>query len=138
MNFVAISEYQRRQYTDLIPVEHTVLHGIDVDEQLFKGESNRGSYLFNIGRITEVKGQDIAIAVARQSGAKLVLAGCVQNKKEDRAYFERLKKSIDLVVGVCRQPVNADYYDKVMKPILSSDKHQIIYIGELDASAKQH
>jgi glycosyltransferase involved in cell wall biosynthesis len=137
LSFVAISEYQRQQYTDLLPVTHTVLHGIDVDEQLFKNESNRGSYLFSIGRIAEVKGQDIAIEVAKQSGAKLVLAGCVQNKKEDRTFFQRLRKSLDLVVDVSRHPVNSDYYDRVMQPILSSDK-QIIYIGELDTAAKKH
>ncbi|MGE0826565.1 MAG: glycosyltransferase [Candidatus Binatia bacterium] len=137
LHFVAISDYQRQQYTDLIPVAKTVPHGIDVEDYLFKKESNKGNYLFSIGRITEVKGQDIAIAVAKQSGAKLVLAGCVQNKKEDREFFTRLQKSIDLIVDVGRQPMNGDYYDKVMKPILSSDK-QIIYIGELDTAAKKH
>ena len=137
LHFVAISDYQRRQYTDLIPVEKTVPHGIDVEDYWFKDESNRGNYLFSIGRITEVKGQDIAIAVAKQSGAKLVLAGCVQNKREDRAFFTRLQQSIDLIVDVGPHPVNSDYYDKVMKPILSSNK-QIIYIGELDTAAKKH
>jgi glycosyltransferase involved in cell wall biosynthesis len=137
LQFVAISEYQRRQYTHLLPVVKTVPHGIDVEEYSFKKESNRGNYLFSIGRITGVKGQDTAIAVAKQSGAKLVLAGCVQNKREDWAFFTRLKKSIDLIVDVGRHPVNGDYYDTVMKPILSSDK-QIIYIGELDNAAKKH
>lgn len=135
--FIAISDYQRRQYTDLIPVAKTVPHGIDVEDYLFKKESNRGTYLFSIGRITEVKGQDIAIAVAKQSGAKLILAGCVQNKREDRDFFTHLKKSIDLIVDVGRHPVNGDYYDQVMKPILSSDK-QVIYIGELGTAAKKH
>jgi glycosyltransferase involved in cell wall biosynthesis len=84
-----------------------------------------------------VKGQDVAIAVAKQSGAKLILSGCVQNKREDRDFFTRLKKSIDLIVDVGRHPVNGDYYDQVMKPLLSSDK-QVIYIGELDSEAKKH
>jgi glycosyltransferase involved in cell wall biosynthesis len=135
--FIAISDYQRRQYTDFVPVAKTVPHGIDVEDYLFKKESNRGTYLFSIGRITEVKGQDIAIAVAKQSGAKLILAGCVQNKREDRDFFTHLKKSIDLIVDVGRHPVNGDYYDQVMKPILSSDK-QVIYIGELGTAAKKH
>lgn len=137
LHFVAISDYQRRQYTDLIPVVKTVPHGIDVEAYLCKEESAQGNYLFSIGRITEVKGQDIAIAVAKQSGARLVLAGCVQNKKEDRDFFTHLRKSIDLIVDVSPHPVKEDYYDKVMKPILSSDK-QIIYIGELDTAAKKH
>jgi glycosyltransferase involved in cell wall biosynthesis len=137
LHFIAISHYQRRQYTDLVPVAKTVPHGIDVEDYMFKKESNGGNYLFSIGRITEVKGQDVAIAVAKQSGAKLILSGCVQNKREDRDFFTRLKKSIDLIVDVGRHPVNGDYYDQVMKPLLSSDK-QVIYIGELDSEAKKH
>lgn len=137
LHFVAISEYQMRQYSDLIPVAKTVLHGIDVEEYLFKEKPDRENYLFSIGRITEVKGQDTAIEVAKQSGSKLILAGCVQNKMEDRAFFERLMRSIDLVVDVGRHPVDGDYYGNVMKPILSSNK-QIIYIGELGTEAKKH
>ena len=137
LNFVAISNYQRRQYRDLIPVAKVVPHGIDVADYLFKKEANKGSYLFSIGRIAAVKGQDVAIEVAKQSGTKLVLAGCVQNKREDQEFFRELKKSIDLIVDVGRYPVNADYYDQVMRPILSSDK-QIIYVGELDTEAKKH
>jgi glycosyltransferase involved in cell wall biosynthesis len=137
LHFTAISDYQRRQYMDLVPVAKTVPHGIDVEDYLFKQESNGVNYLFSIGRITEVKGQDIAIEVAKQSGAKLILAGCVQNKREDRDFFTRLKKSIDLIVDVGRHPVTGDYYDQVMKPILASDQ-QVIYIGELDTAAKKH
>lgn len=136
-HFVAISEYQKRQYTDLITVAKTVLHGIDVEEYPFKEKPDRENYLFTIGRITRVKGQDKAIEVAKQSGSKLILAGCVQNKMEDRAFFACLKKSIDLVVDVGRHPVDGDYYGNVMKPILSSNK-QIIYIGELGTAAKKH
>jgi glycosyltransferase involved in cell wall biosynthesis len=137
LHSVAISEFQRRQYAGLTPVAKTVPHGVDAGECSFKEEPNPGSYLFHIGRITEVKGQDVAIAVARRSGAKLILAGCVQNKREDHAFFAELKKSIDLIVDAGQYPVTGDYYDKVMKPILSNDK-QIIYVGELDGAAKKH
>ena len=137
LHCIAISDYQKLQYDDLIQVVKTVPHGIDVDDYQFKQESNRGSYLFSIGRITSVKGQDIAIDVAKRAGAQLILAGCIQDKQEDRAFFARLKKSINLVVDVSRYPVNADYYEAVMKPILSSKK-QIIYVGELGSAAKKH
>src|SRR6266550_1986255 len=94
MHYVAISEYQRRQYAHLIPV-------------------------------------------AKTSGSKLILAGCVQEKAEDKAYFERLGTSIDLVVDVGRYPVDGRYYQDVMKPILSRNE-QIIYIGELSTAAKKY
>jgi glycosyltransferase involved in cell wall biosynthesis len=136
-HFVSISRFQRRQYAGLVPVAGTVTHGVDLDEYPFQEESCGAPYLFSIGRITREKGQDVAIEVARRSGAKLILAGCVQDKRDDRSFFASLEKSFDLVVNVGKQPVNGDYFDRVMKPILSSDK-QIIYIGELGTEAKKH
>jgi len=137
VHFTAISEHQRKQYAGLLPVTRTVPHGIDVDDYHFEQTSNRGSYLFSIGRITSVKGQDLAIEVAKRAGAKLILAGCVQNKEADRAFFARLQPSIDLAVDLGGQPAGDDYYERVMKPLLSSGK-QCIYVGELDAAAKKH
>jgi glycosyltransferase involved in cell wall biosynthesis len=133
---VAISDYQRGQYADLEPVAETIPHGVDVEAYAFRDQPSATPYLFNIGRITRDKGQDIAVEVAKQSGAKLILAGCVQNKTDDRAFFSSLHHSFDLVVDLSQEPVNDDYFDRVMKPILSSEK-QIIYLGELGTAAKK-
>ncbi|MFH1288171.1 MAG: glycosyltransferase, partial [bacterium] len=86
--------------------------------------------------ITQDKGQDKAIEVARKTGSRLILAGNVQNKTNDRAFFEELKRSIGLVTDAGKFPAGSDYYEKVMKPILDSDK-QIIYIGEVDSVQKK-
>ena len=137
MHYAAISEYQRRQYAHLIPVAKTIPHGLDTNEYPFNERPDSPGYLFNIGRITSVKGQDSAIDVAKKSGSKLILAGCVQEKPEDKAYFERLGTSIDLVVDVSRLPVGRSYYEDVMKPILSRNE-QIVYIGELSTEAKKY
>src|SRR6185437_11037946 len=80
---VAISEYQRRQYQAILDVPDVIPHGIDVEDYSFEGTHERAPYLFHIGRITEDKGQDVAIEVARRTGKKLILAGCVQNKDAD-------------------------------------------------------
>ena len=137
LHFTAISEYQRRQYADLLPVTATIPHGVDVEDYSFAQAPYSGQYLLNIGRITEVKGQDIAIEAAKRSGARLIIAGCVQNKSEDRAFFEGLKPAFDLIADVGQSVATPHYYDTVMKPILSSTK-QIIYVGELGAAAKKH
>ena len=137
VHWVAISEHQRRQYAGLIPIEHTIPHGIDVDRYEFGGMSAPTPYLFSIGRLTQVKGQDTAIEVAKRSGTKLILAGCVQNKPEDRAFFQQLRPSIDFTVDLSHVPVDAGYYDRVMKPILSSD-NQIVYVGELNDASKKY
>jgi glycosyltransferase involved in cell wall biosynthesis len=60
----------------------------------------------------------------------------VQNKEKDRTFFKNLKKSIDLVTDAGKPFTGRDYYEKVMKPILDSDK-QIIYIGEVDSNQKK-
>ena len=116
MHYVAISEYQRRQYAHLIPVAKTIPHGLDTNEYPFNERPDSADYLFNIGRITSVKGQDSAIDVAKKSGSKLILAGCVQEKAEDKAYFERLGTSIDLVVDVPAAFAPIDVLDALDRP----------------------
>ena len=128
--FVPISKYQKNQHHGLVNTMNVVHHGIDVEEYPFKNEPDKESYLFTIGRITKVKGQDKAIEVAKKTGSKLIIAGKVQNKPKDREFFEGLKKSIDLCADVGKYPADNDYYEKVIKPLLDCDK-QIIYIGEI-------
>lgn len=134
--FVPISEYQRRQHHGLINAQKVIHHGIDVGRYPFKKNPDKKSYLFTIGRITEDKGQDKAIEVAKRTGSRLIIAGNVQNKAKDRCFFKNLKDSIDLSVNVGKYPVEKNYYRKVMKPILDSGK-QIVYIGEINSAQKK-
>jgi glycosyltransferase involved in cell wall biosynthesis len=132
----AISEYQKREYNYLVNAENVVYHGIDVEEYPVKKEPDKGSYLFTIGRVTRDKGQDKAVELAKKTGSKLIIAGCVQNKPADREYFAGFKNFIDLSVKVGKYPVGNDYYDRVIKPLLYCDK-QIIYIGEISSRHKK-
>ncbi len=133
----AISEYQKEQYRKLVNAENVVYHGIDVEEYPVKKEPDKGSYLFTIGRVTSDKGQDKAIELARKTGSKLIIAGCVQNKAADREFFTVLKNDIDLSVEVSKYSSDNDYYGGVIKPLLECDK-QIIYIGEISSEHKKH
>ncbi len=133
--FAAISGYQKEQYKDLVNAENVVHHGIDVEKYPVKEEPDKGSYLFTIGRVTRDKGQDKAIEIAKKTGSKLVIAGCVQNKAADREFFASMKDSIDLFVEDSEYLDDNDYYDGVIKPLLDCDK-QIIYIGELSSEHK--
>jgi glycosyltransferase involved in cell wall biosynthesis len=131
---VAISEYQRVQYSGLIPVARTIPHGIGVDDYPLNAEPSGETYLFCIGRMTEDKGQDTAVEVARRAGSTLILAGGVQDKAEDRAYFARLMPLMDMAVDLSSEPVTPSYYKDVMLPLIASGK-QIIYVGELGTEA---
>ncbi len=134
--YVAISEYQKGEYSSSVKIAKTIHHGIEVNDFPFKEEPDKESYLFTIGRIALVKGQDKAIELAKETGSKLIIAGCMQNKPADREFFEGLKKSTNLSVDIGKHPVKKDYYDKVIKPLLDCDK-QIIFIGELDNEQKK-
>jgi glycosyltransferase involved in cell wall biosynthesis len=133
---VPISEYQKQQYNGLVKTDSVVHHGIGVEEYPLKEKPDKGSYLFTIGRVTRDKGQDKAIEVAKRTGSKLIIAGCVQNKPADREFFADLQNSIDLLVDVGKQPVDNTYYERVIKPLLDCDK-QIIYIGEISSEHKK-
>jgi hypothetical protein len=63
-----------------------VYHGLPRDLYPFSREP-KGDYLAFIGRLCPEKGPDDAIAIARQSGMQLRIAGNV--KQEDRSYFEK-------------------------------------------------
>jgi len=134
--FVPISDYQRKQHHGLVNAQKVIHHGIDVEDCPFKNNLSQHDYLFSIGRITQDKGQDTAIEIAKRTGSRLILAGNVQNKVEDRAFFKRLKPSIDLVTDAGNPFVGSDYYKTIMQPILDSGK-QIIYIGEIDSAQKK-
>ena len=134
--FVPISEYQKTQHPELVNRQKVIHHGIDVEDYPFKSGPGTHDYLFSIGRITQDKGQDKAIEIAKKTGSRLILAGNVQNKAKDREFFKKLKHSIDLVAEVGNPFAGSDYYETVMKPILGSDK-QIIYIGEVDSAQKK-
>jgi glycosyltransferase involved in cell wall biosynthesis len=133
----AISEYQKEQYSSLLNTSTVIHHGIDIDEFPIKDSPNKEGYLFTIGRITPDKGQDKAIEVAKRTGSKLIIAGCVQNKVADKEFFASINDSIDLTVEAGEYPADNDYYEHVIRPLMDSD-HQIIYIGELSSEhAKQ-
>jgi glycosyltransferase involved in cell wall biosynthesis len=131
----AISEHQQRQYQHLVRNARVVHHGIDVDSYPAEDKHEGGKYLFTIGRITRDKGQDKAIELAKRTGCKLIIAGCVQNKAADREFFASIKQSIDLTVALDQSPVDRHYYERVIKPLIDCDK-QIIYIGELSGEHK--
>ncbi|RJQ31247.1 MAG: glycosyltransferase family 4 protein [Actinobacteria bacterium] len=135
---VSISQYQKKQYNGLVNTKHVVYHGINHNEYPMINKANKENYLFSIGRLTLDKGQDKAIEIAKKTGSKLIVAGCVQNKVEDKEFFQELKKSVDLIVepGQYSAYENKNYSDKVIKPLVRSDK-QIIYIGELSCEHKK-
>ena len=80
VHYVSISDADRDPGLDYCA---TVYHGIPAGEFPFHPEPGR--YLLFFGRIHPDKGAAEAIALARQAGLPLVIAGIIQ----DQAYFDR-------------------------------------------------
>ena len=87
-HIITISNAQRKEFPNL-NYAATVSNCVDVEK--FSFNPNPEDYLLMMGTIGRHKNQGEAIAVAKELGMKLVLAG----KIRDQDYFEELKKDID-------------------------------------------
>ena len=92
---VAISEAQRATAPDL-PWAGTVYNAVDVGALTVARASDREPYLLCLARVSEDKGQDLAIEVARRTGMRLVLAGKQAEGAESREFYEeRVRPHVD-------------------------------------------
>lgn len=90
VNYVTISEFQRRQET--LPHLQTIHHGLDISRYQY-GETKQ-DYLAFLGRIAPIKGPHLAIQAAKRAGIPLKMAGEVQ--PIFRGYFEaEIKPHLD-------------------------------------------
>ncbi len=108
MPLVSISDDQRKPVP---PVNWmgTVYHGLP--ERLFHEGEGKGGYLAFLGRICPDKGPIEAIEIARQAGMRLKIAAKID-------------------------PVDQDYFDRVIAPLLAKSPH-VEFIGEIDDRSKQ-
>ena len=86
----------------------TVYHGLPLD--LYRPGPGKGGYLAFLGRIAPEKGPEEAIAIAKAAGIPLKIAAKVD-------------------------PVDQDYFEARVKPLLDSNLVQ--FIGEVDEAGKQ-
>jgi glycosyltransferase involved in cell wall biosynthesis len=106
--FVSISDSQREPRLGLNYVA-TVYNGIDTDSYTFYPKPSDPPYLVFLGRLSPEKGTHLAIAIAKQSGWHLKLAGKID-------------------------AVDREYYESEIKPHI--DDHQIEYLGEANHAQK--
>ncbi|MCG8365678.1 MAG: glycosyltransferase family 4 protein [Pseudanabaenales cyanobacterium] len=107
-NFVSISDAQRQSGPDLNYVG-TVYNGIDVNAYPFYPEAQSPAYLAFLGRMSPQKGPHHAIAIAKQVGLPLKMAGKVD-------------------------PVDKTFYEEEIAPLI--DGEQIQFLGEVNHSKK--
>ncbi len=106
--FVSISDAQRELRLGLNYVK-TVYNGIDVNSYQFHPQPQDPPYLAFLGRISPEKGTHLAIAIAKQTGWHLKIAG-----------------KVDVV--------DVEYFEQEIKPQI--DGKQIEYVGEANHTQK--
>lgn len=82
--YISISNAQRQLDLNYL---RTVYNGIDVEKYSFFAQPQEPSYLAFLGRLSPEKGPHHAIAVAKQTGLPLKIAGKID--ASDRSFFER-------------------------------------------------
>lgn len=91
----------------------TVYNAIDFSKYNLREQLSENAPLIFLGRIERVKGCHTAIAVAKATGQRLIIAGNISPLPEEKAYFhEQIESQVD--------------------------GQQIIYVGQLDDKAKDH
>jgi glycosyltransferase involved in cell wall biosynthesis len=84
MYFNAISESQKDLFSSVVKADGVVYNGIDASLLRFNsGNLSDRDYLFSVGRISEFKGQDFAIDVAKKLNKDLIIAGKVAPSDKD-------------------------------------------------------
>ncbi len=115
-SMITIPEYKQIRKAGIVPISlsrwqkgklktaATIWNGVPVKKKLYS--LDRGSYLITVGRLTDQKGIDTAIQVARKTNKKLLIFGRIGNTEKRQTY-----------------------YQKKIEPYL--DRKKIIYMGEV-------
>lgn len=131
--FNGISESQRRIFKQGLSLDFTVFNGVATKHYDLIEEKD--PFLFSIGKIDYIKGQDTAVRVARDLGKKLIIAGPIHNfAPHIKEYWEnQLEPMIDEFhyEGIPEPEVNS-FIDN-----LQNNPNDIIYIGEVDDARKK-
>jgi glycosyltransferase involved in cell wall biosynthesis len=103
--YTAISRHQASLHPRLRP--RVIHHGLDLEQYSFKEEKE--PYVVFLGRICPIKGAHNAIAIAKQAGIPLKIAGDVQ-------------------------PIFRDYFETEIRPHI--DGRNVEFVGEADPGMK--
>jgi glycosyltransferase involved in cell wall biosynthesis len=105
-NYISFSLAQRKLMPELNWVAN-IYHGVDT--KIFAYNAKPSDYLLYLGRITDDKGVHLAIAAAKATKQKLIIAG--SSYPEEKYWQREIEPHID---GVnIRYVGNADFYTKI-------------------------
>jgi glycosyltransferase involved in cell wall biosynthesis len=137
--FVSISDSQRKKYENLIGIriDEMIYNGVPIDELPFKKEKQ--DYLLWLGRISSIKGTDLAVKVARETGRPLIIAGEVHRPFKsfyDETIAPYLTESVDSFSPAEQEIRRNSLVEKLASGMEIVKGGEILFIGPVNNSQK--
>ncbi len=135
VHFVSISDSQRKKYETLtgIKIDEMIYNGVPVEELPFKREKQ--DYLLWLGRISSIKGADLAVKVARETGRPLIIAGEVHlpfKSFYDETIAPYLTESVDSFSPAEQEIRRNSLIEKLASEDEIVKDGEILFIGPVD------
>lgn len=136
--FNAVSQSQKRIYENIgVEIDKVILHGVPIE--LFDYSPVKQQYLFWIGRLTDLKGTDLAIHIAKKTGRPLILAGEVHTP--DKLFFDKeikhyLTRSIDKGSELEQETERNKLIEKLEEGKEIVNPGEVLYVGPVDDKQK--
>lgn len=137
--FVALSESQKRLYEEGtgLRVDAVVNNGIPLER--YSPLENKMDYMIWLGRLSDIKGADLAVRIARKTGRPLIIAGELQDCFQD-VYEREIAPHLDLNVNALPFGEQENVREDMMRRLESGEKviedGQIYFIGKVDDRQK--
>ncbi len=136
--FNAISDWQKKAYEEAgINVNRFIHHGINTSEIDYT-LSNQ-DYLFWIGRLSKIKGTDLAIKVAKQTKRPLIIAGEVHDINEEfcnREVMPYVNHNFGELEERVRERKVGELFEKLNSGENIGDNGEIYFVGPLNDDEK--
>lgn len=136
--FLGISQSHANKYKNFanLELDGFVYNGIPLE--IFPFKEKKQDYLFWIGRISEIKGTDVAVEVARKTGRPLIIAGEVHTPFK-KFYDEKVKPHITKHLSGdydAQEAERNNLVDKLNNGEIIAKPGEILYVGPVDDRQK--
>lgn len=139
INFACISNTHRKKFENKLELEFPffVYNGLEIDKFPYKEEKQ--NYLFWIGRISDIKGTDLAVQTARLTKMPLIIAGEVHSTYK-KMYEETIKPFITKTFEYDSYEVQEAKRNELVYRLDHNEtiinENQIYFIGPVDDRQK--
>lgn len=140
--FHALSNSQKNLMEDAgIKVEGVIYHGIPIEQFEFREEKQ--NYLLWLGRITDLKGTDLAIKLSQKSGIPLIIAGRVYSDSRN-FYSEKvgpfltyaIEESRNMSVSIQNEVKKDDFLKSLDAGNRTLKRGEIVFLGPVNNAQK--